>query len=310
MNYSLWLNKWLSDWVKPVVKPSTFEKYSSIARFKLAPRLGGFEISKIPVHALQGFTAELAARYSPNTVTGIVAVLKSSLSCAYTAGVAGVPPCGCIKLPKAPRTEPPCLTVAQQKKLEKHVLESRSPKLFGIVLCLYTGLRIGELLALEWSDIDFARGKINVVKTCRDGWTANGYKKLIGEPKTPSSRRVIPVPRQLMPYLSRAKKNSQSLYLISGSRGKDLPVRSYQRTFKALLKKLNLPPCSFHALRHTFATRALECGMDVKSLAQILGHKNPDITLKRYAHSFAEHRGAMMNRLGRLFTADPAIDKQ
>lgn len=77
-------------------------------------------------------------------------------------------------------------------------------------------------------------------------------------------------------------------------------VRSYQNTFKLLLKRLKIPHKGFHAIRHTFATRALECGMDVKTLAEILGHKNPTITLKRYAHSMMEHKKEMMNRLGEL----------
>ena len=77
-------------------------------------------------------------------------------------------------------------------------------------------------------------------------------------------------------------------------------VRSYQKTFELLLKRLRIPHKGFHSLRHTFATRALECGMDVKTLSEILGHKNPTITLKRYAHSMMEHKAEMMNRLGKL----------
>ena len=82
--------------------------------------------------------------------------------------------------------------------------------------------------------------------------------------------------------------------------GKPVSVRSYQRSFELLLKRLNIPHKGFHSLWHTFATRALECGMDVKTLSEILGHKNPTVTLNRYAHSLMEHKAEMMNRLGKL----------
>lgn len=122
---------------------------------------------------------------------------------------------------------------------------------------------------------------------------------IIDEPKTATSRRVIPLPKQLLPILKGIKKKSHSPFVVSAN-GKPVSVRSYQRSFELLLKKLKIPHRGFHSLRHTFATRALECGMDVKTLSEILGHKNPTVTLNRYAHSLMEHKADMMNRLGKL----------
>ena len=160
---------------------------------------------------------------------------------------------------------------------------------------LFRSLRIGELIALHWSDIDFAKGILTVSKSCHDG--KDGL--IIDEPKTTTSRRVIPLPKQLLPILRSVKKKSASPFVVSAS-GKPVSVRSYQRSFELLLKKLKIPHKGFHSLRHTFATRALECGMDVKTLSEILGHKNPTITLNRYAHSLMEHKTDMMNKLGKL----------
>ena len=171
--------------------------------------------------------------------------------------------------------------------------------MFGIILCLYTGLRIGELLALEWSNIDFSKGELTVSKTCHDAKTENGYKRITDTPKTTTSRRVIPIPRQILPLLREQKKKSRSTYVVGEDRLQS--VRSYQYSFSLLLKKLGIPHRGFHALRHTFATRALECGMDVKTLSEILGHKNPVVTLNRYAHSLMPHKHEAMNRLGKLF---------
>ena len=179
------------------------------------------------------------------------------------------------------------------------MLNSSKDKLFGIVLCLYTGLRIGELLALTWDDIDFGKGLLFVSKTCHDGNDGINHIRIIDSPKTVHSRRVIPLPKQILSLLKDIKKRSKCEYIIADG-NKPVFVRSYQRTFEFLLKKLNIPHKGFHSLRHTFATRAMECGMDVKTLSELLGHKNATITLNRYAHSLLEHKVDMMNRLGKL----------
>ena len=155
-------------------------------------------------------------------------------------------------------------------------------------MSIYTGLRIGELLALEWTDIDFSKGELTVSKTCHDAKTENGYCRVTDVPKTQTSRRVIPIPRQILPLLREQKKKSKSTFVVGEDRVQS--VRSYQYSFSLLLKKLSIPHHGFHALRHTFATRALECGMDVKTLSEILGHKNSVVTLNRYAHSLMPHK--------------------
>lgn len=125
------------------------------------------------------------------------------------------------------------------------------------------------------------------------------YCRVTDSPKTQTSRRVIPIPRQILPLLREQKKKSRSTFVVCEDRVQS--VRSYQYSFSLLLKKLGIPHHGFHALRHTFATRALECGMDVKTLSEILGHKNSAVTLNRYVHSLMPHKHDAMNRLGKLF---------
>ncbi|MDE5667157.1 MAG: site-specific integrase [Clostridia bacterium] len=300
MNYDNWLKEWLLNWAKPLVKPRTYERYVAIVRTQVAPRLGKFNISELTANVLQQFAAELSASYSPNTVAGIIAVVKSSLVCAKESGKVSKQFSACIKNPKAGEKEVTCFTLKEQRKIENYVKKSGKPKLFGIVMCLYTGLRIGELLALEWGDIDLKRHFVSVNKSCRDQWENGRYIKAIDTPKTRNSVRKIPLPKSLLPYLKVMKESAGSGYVFTSYKG-DLPIRSYQRTFENLLEKLGIPHRGFHTLRHTFATRALECGMDVKTLSVILGHTNPAITLKRYAHSLTEHQSAMMNKLGKMF---------
>jgi len=300
MIYQEWLTEWLSTCVKPIVKVRTFEKYDAIVRRQIAPRLGQRELSELSPSVLQRFTAELTEIYSPNTVTGVIAVVRNSLLRAQKTGMVEREFSSSIQRPRTREKKIECFSVAEQKIIEKYVIFAGKPKLYGVILCLYTGMRIGELLALQWSDVDLKRGYISVNKTCRDSYENGEYAKVTDTPKTAKSTRVIPVPKQLLPYLKKLKKCGISGYVICDKNGKTVPVRSYQRTFELMLKGLKIPHRGFHALRHTFATRAIECGMDVKTLSEILGHKDSSITLNRYAHSLAEHKAAMMNKVGKL----------
>lgn len=300
MNYKDWLNEWLSTCVKPMVKSRTFEKYDEIVRLKIGPTLGGCDLTELSPSMLQKFTAELTERYASNTVSGIIAVVRSSLTRARQTGVIEREFSSCIQRPKTREKKVESFTSAEQRKIEDYIIKNGRIKLYGIVVCLYTGLRLGELLALEWADVDFLRGTITVSKNSRDVWENGAYKKVIDTPKTATSRREIPMPKQLVPYLRTLKHQNKSRFVVAGKDGKTVSLRAYQKALQCILKTLNIPHKGFHALRHTFATRALECGMDVKTLSEILGHKNSSITLNRYAHSFEEHKTAMMNKVGKL----------
>lgn len=300
MRYREWLTQWLNFYVRPTVKLRTFEQYESIAIKKLIPRLGGYELEALLPAVLQEFMAELCERYAVNTVGVIISVLKNSLKAAQRTGITDREYTDSIRMPKAREKEVSCFSVAEQKKIERAVLRSGKDRLFGIVICLYMGLRVGELMALQWTDIDFQKGVLSVTKTCRDRWLGGRYVRQLDTPKTISSERRIPIPKQLVSYLKGIKKRSWSSFVISGESGEDVPLRSYQKAFECLLKRENIQHKGFHSLRHTFATRALECGMDVKTLAEILGHKNATITLNRYAHSLLEYKQEMMNKLGKI----------
>lgn len=149
--------------------------------------------------------------------------------------------------------------------------------------------------------MDLANGILLISKSCHDCWNNGKYEKITETPKTKNSKRYIPLPKALLAKLKALYKQSDSTYVICGKNKEfGIQVRSYQKTFEKVLIKLGIAHKGFHALRHTFATRALEVGMDVKTLSEIMGHGNPTITLKRYAHSLLEHKTEMMNRLGKL----------
>ena len=307
MKYKTWLLDWLENYVKPSAKIRTYERYYGICALHIIPSLGEYNLAEISVLDLQKFITALLSNgnhktgkgLSANFVNTVISVIQNSLKTAHLIGLTPEYVANKIKRPRSAQKQVDCFTVGEQKKIEQYVLHSAKDKLFGVVLCLYTGLRIGELLALMWKDIDFGKGFLFVSKTCHDGNDGYNHIRIIDSPKTVNSRRVIPLPKQILPLLKNLKKRSNCEYIIADG-DKPVFVRSYQRTFELLLKKLGIAHKGFHSLRHTFATRALECGMDVKTLSELLGHKNATVTLNRYAHSLLEHKTDMMNKLGKL----------
>ena len=303
IKYIDWLTQWLENYIRPSVKMRTYERYKLIVEQHIKDKIGGMDMNDLSPFVLQQFITELLQSgnkktgkgLSANSVNAVISVLQSSLRTALLLGLTKEYTADKLKRPKLQEKSVECFTIAEQKQIEKAVMNGKKDKLYGILLCLYSGLRIGELIALQWSDIDLTKGILTVSKSCHD--SKDGL--IIDAPKTISSRRAIPLPKQLLPILKSIKKKSDALFVVS-AKGKPVSVRSYQRSFELLLKRLNIPHKGFHSLRHTFATRALECGMDVKTLSEILGHKNPTVTLNRYAHSLMEHKVNMMNRLGKL----------
>lgn len=212
MKYNQWLDIWLENYVKPTTKIKTYTIYKQIVEKRLKPRLGEYELNEISPVILQSYVTELLRQgnaitgtgLSANTVNGIITVIQNSLKLACTIGESEKYIADKIKRPKTSEKEVSCFTAAEQKKIERAVLAGKRQKMFGIVLCLYTGLRIGELLALTWKDIDFIKGVLSVNKTIHDGKDENGrICSIIGVPKTQSSVRSIPLPKQLIPVLKK-----------------------------------------------------------------------------------------------------------
>ena len=308
MKYKEWLQEWLKNYVRISAKQRTVSRYTEIANDHLIPSLGEYELQSLSPMILQKYISELLEcgnlktgyGLSSSSVNSIITVIQSSLNVAFNLGFMAERVGDKLKRPKSNEKQVECFSVEEQRAIEKAVLSDGRSHMFGIFLCLYSGLRIGELLALEWRDIDFTNYTLSIIKTCFDGKNANGvFGRITDIPKTQSSCRIVPLPKQIMPLLKAVKKNSESDFVVAKGEN-SLLVRTYQRNFASLLKKLDIAQRGFHALRHTFATRAIECGIDVKTLSEILGHKNPTVTLNRYAHSLMEHKKDMMNRLGKL----------
>ncbi|MBO4251048.1 MAG: tyrosine-type recombinase/integrase family protein [Clostridia bacterium] len=224
MKYKDWLKEWLDNYIEPTAKTRTFSRYSEIVKQHLIPKLGNYELDDITPSVLQHYITELLQTgnlktgkgLSANSVGSIINVVQNSLRTAFNLGYIKEFTADRIKRPKAQEKAVNCFTAYEQKQIEQAVLNSKKGKMFGILLCLYTGLRVGELLALKWDDIDLQKGILTVSKSCHDGKDKFGhYVRFEDTPKTSSSRRIIPLPRQLLPLIREAKKKSESEFIVS-----------------------------------------------------------------------------------------------
>lgn len=187
----------------------------------------------------------------------------------------------------------------EQKIIECSLNIDESPNELGILICLYTGLRIGEVCGLKWQDINFQSNSLSVNRTIQRMSIDNQSQLVELSPKSESSCRKIPIPTFLMEYLNKVRLNSSDEYVLSIN-SHMMDPRTYQNQYKRILEKSGVKYINFHGLRHTFSVRALEAGFDIKTLSEILGHADATITLQRYAHSLDEHKRNSMERLSEL----------
>lgn len=308
MKLNEWLDIWLNKYTKHSVKIRTYERYKFIIEKHLNPRLGEVELGDLSASILQDYVLfelekgnlNTSNGLANNSVIGIVNVLKSALKLAQSLEIIEKNFSSKIKLPTPTEKPVTAFEKWEQEKLEKYCLCSHKSNYLGIVICLYTGIRLGELLALTWDDVDFRNGIITISKTAYRVKQNGKPQIIIDKPKTKNSCRVIPLPKQLLVFLKKAKRSSQSNYILCTRTGGMVGMRAYQKSYERILNKLGIPYKNFHSLRHTFATRAIEMGMDVRTLSEILGHKNPVVTLQRYTHSMLSYKAEMMNKMGKM----------
>ena len=178
MKYKDWLSEWLSNYIHTSNKPRTYVRYENMMALHIIPALGNYELNEITPILLQKFITNLAIGgnklkkqgLSASYIACIMSVVQNSLKTAYSLGLISECNLNNIKLPKIAQKQVECFTAIEQKKIESYILSSKRQRLKGIILCFYTGLRIGELLALTWQDIDFVNKTMIVQKSSHDGY--------------------------------------------------------------------------------------------------------------------------------------------
>ena len=289
------LTSWL-EYKKLHVKESTFARYYQIVHVYLIPQLGLLDISTISVCTVEKLVHQLLSSGKKNgngglstkSVNDILCVIKACVNYAKDNNY----PVNCNLQHlhvKQGNSNMRILSVEEQKRLSAVLLSDIDLVKLGIMLSLYTGIRIGELCALKWEDINLDSGIMVIKHTLQrikntSSEPASKTKVITSEPKSRSSIREIPLPHDILELLQNYKGNEKA-YVLTGEKNHYIEPRTIQNRFKSLLKEGGLPNVNYHVLRHTFATRCVEAGFELKSLSEILGHSSVNITLNRYVHS-------------------------
>ena len=288
---------------KQFVKKSTYAAYSLIVDTHLLPVFGN--LTQVTEKEVQEFVLiKLQAGLSQKTIKDILIVLRMILK--Y-----GAKQQYCTYLPfdvKFP-TERECqklsvLSIANQRKIINYVIENFTFRNLGLFICLSTGIRIGEVCALTWEDIDTDNGIIHIRKTLQRIYVnENGKKRtelLIDTPKTATSMRDIPMIKEIYGILKPLKKIVRNDYFVLTNDITPTEPRTYRNYYKKLLKKLGIPPVKFHGLRHSFATRCIESKCDYKTVSVILGHSNISTTLNLYVHPNLDQKKRCIDKMFRM----------
>ncbi len=300
-SFELLVIEWLEG-TKLKVKESTLAHYKSIVDNHIIPVLGRYKLSEIPFDCVPKYLSKLMEEgFSAKTANDILVIIKGIFKYASSKGLKHY--CNLSYLTvKNEKSKVKTLSKSEQNKLTKYCIDSIDNRNFGILLSLYMGIRIGELCALRWSDIDAKERVLKISKTMlrihndSDDEILGKTKVIISTPKSNDSVRSIPIPNFIFGLIRNFQK-VENAYILTNSLTKYLEPRAMQYYFKSVLKKCCIDDINYHALRHTFATRCVEQGFEIKSLSEILGHSSIKITLDRYVHSSLELKRENMDKL-------------
>ena len=288
------------DAKRPIVKHSTMCAYLLTLQTHLLPWFGTMEtIAECDVQ--QFVIDKCASGLARKTVRDMVAVLKSIVKYGNKHGIFHFEEWE-IEYPTDTENKLlPTLSLNHQRILMNHLIEQPTQQNIGVLLALCTGMRIGEVCALQWEDVDFTQRIITVRHTVGRIYNCElkTTERIHTSPKTKNSCREIPISKQLFQSLKTVRKQSQSPYVVGTSTQSKEP-RSYRDYFSRLLKRLNIPHLVFHGLRHTFATRCIESQCDYKTVSVILGHSNVATTLNLYVHPNLSQKKKCIDRMSKF----------
>lgn len=311
LDFSALAEQWLAS-VSHGVKESTLAHYDYTLQRYLLPVFGAWKVHGLDEQRLEQGMLEVISPKSGNHKPLGASSARECLSilrriCKYAAHLRLMRPVEIlVKLPQFERVQTKPLSVQEQACLRDFVLEHPTTRKAGLLLQMQLGLRIGEICGLQWGDFDLSAGVLTIRRTvsriyCRDGHT----KVLIQTPKTRSSGREIPIPQELFTLLQRLHGGaSEETWFLSGNAEKPVEPRCYRKSVQLYLRQAAVRKVHPHTLRHTFATTCLQAGCDIKTLSELLGHADPNITLRRYVHSNMNRK---RRELERVFAAVWAV---
>lgn len=296
---SQWMECWMENEVLGSVKPSSYQTYRRQIDGHLLPLLGVYDLSELTPAVIHDFVEKLAASgLAGSTVKSVYRLLAASLRFAQEEGQIAQNPCRKIKIQGVQISEQRVLSRREQDRIRTL---PEAQKELSALLGLYTGMRLGEVCALRWSDIDWEKRTITVRRTAQrvarmkpeDGGRT---MLMVSSPKSVRSQRILPVPALLLERLQERMADAASEYVF-GVSNRAADPRTLQRRFQRMMNRLGIVGAHFHTLRHSFATRLLELGVDVKTVSVLLGHSSAKTTLDFYAHSMLDQQRSAMELL-------------
>ena len=299
INFRNLCNLWREE-KSSLVKRSTMAVYNLILETHLLPYFG--DMTRIGEDEVQKFVFnKLKSGLSQKSVKDMLMILKMIMkygSRHYSFEYKGWD----IKYPTEDTVvKLPVLTLEHQKKLMAYLRENLTLRNLGVLICLHTGLRIGEICALKWGDLDLDAGVIHITKTLERIYVVEGEKRysevIVNTPKTRKSLREIPVTTELWKIIKEMKPEGQDNHYVLTGREKPVEPRSYRNHYKRLLNNLGIPELKFHGLRHSFATRCIESQCDYKTVSVLLGHSDISTTLNLYVHPNMEQKKRCIDRM-------------
>ena len=324
-----WMDHWLENYAKPTIKLSTYCSYEQYIRGHIKPHLGESYINTLRADDLQIFFNERSTNgnlngkggLSPKTLTNLRNMMHLALDQAVKNKMIVDNPVDGIRLPKAPKQEMRVLTRKEQERLIMAARQAPEPAAFGIIFDLFTGLRMGELCGLRWKNVDMENRLCKICETRNrlpnfdDRIETSTSVHTTETTKTDNSRRTVYLMNSLFHDFEQYKSMQMSImeqypgynpggYVFCQENGEPYEPRTYQDLFKRCVRRAKIDDANFHSLRHTFATRSLEQGMDVVTLSRLLGHANPSITLDKYGHAMEEHKQKSVEKLDLLYRSN------
>lgn len=313
MTLADFLDEWFEVYTRPNVKHSTAVLYEGYIRIHIKPILGKVRMCDIDLLTLQRFFNEKSSYLAPKSVSNIRTMMHSVFKHALFQDLIPKNYIEFVRIPPVRPKEMRVFNMSEQQKLMNTLLHTDEPFAFGVFLCLTTGIRVGEMCGLQWEHIDFDNQMMKIRQTVQrlpnldyDG-SNDKTLLLIGAPKTIRSQRDIPLTEELIAALTKHRKSVMrkngrrfghpDQFVVCSQLNTPLEPRTMQDTFKRLLVDAGLDDTNFHTLRHTFATRALEAGVDFKTLSILLGHSDINVTMNRYAHVLKEPKIAAMQSI-------------
>ena len=309
MTVEKWMRSWLETDLLGGIKASSYLTYQNQMNRHILPCLGRMQMASITPEMVHSFLECLQAKgLGENTVRGIYRLLSAAMRAALDDGIISKNPCRKICVKRGERVQQRVFSREEQKKVEKTLSQGED---LTALFAMYTGLRLGEICGLRWSDINWENGTATVCRTvqrlkrmdtdkCLKCGDAKTYL-MIGSPKSPSSCRTIPIPTFLLKRLEIQKKQRSAVQLttgyIFGTGMRAADPRTIQRRFAGVVRRLEIPDAHFRTLRHSYATRLLEMGVDVKTVSQLLGHSSAKTTLDCYAHSLLDQQRSAVAKL-------------